>query len=817
MKFTASQGFALPSVIISAVVMISVLLVGLSSVVSVGVSLENQLALKFVHEANQSGIAKAQACLAANDNKALWNPDASPARPLTPATDCSGNQLSGLAACTNASTDARCFVTNQGKYRSSFSVTYLEDADGRVKSLSANGVANSVRATNSNSVYQSTTESSKVNVVSAGAAAPAGVTEITVSTLTGASGSPGVNNSTLALSTIRAPRDFVEDSNGNFFFSDRGNHRIRKIDMTAGTVSDFAGSTSGYLDGQGTGARFNQPSGLSIDSNNNIYVADYGNERVRKISSTGAVTTIAGTGSQCSCDGPIASARLQLPTDTAVALNGDIFVTEEYGKIRRIVKSGSSYSSISTFTSQASGKPYTMAVDNSGNVYTPSYEDRKIYKFDPSGNRTTFAGSGNPGSVDNSDKMQAQFDKLFGIAIDPAGNVYVTQQDGHNIRKISSAGRVTTLAGTYNSNGSTNGTQSASRFFNPQGIIVKSDGDVYVADKDNHLIRRIQQPAATTPPVVSTIGSSGSYNNPNDTTVDSSGNVYVADTNNHQIKKITPAGVVTTFAGSSSGYANGTGASARFNTPTGLGSDPAGNIYVADKNNYLIRKITPAGVVSTIAGLPSNSGTENGSVSTARLKEPYDIAVASDGSIYITDMNSGIRKLNSSYTTLSSFATMQGNMFGIAVDSSDNVYGPSFYGQRIYKYAAGSGNSSVYAGDGGYDPKDAANPLNASFRRPYNVAVDSSNAVYVTDKDGCSIRKIESSGTSTLAGVMGNNPNCSYVDGIDADARVNNPLGISVGSDKSLYVADTGNNRIRKIVQPAPPTPSTGETSFRRY
>lgn len=813
MKFTASQGFALPSVIISAVVMISVLLVGLSSVVSVGVSLENQLALKLVQEANQSGIAMAQACLDANDNKPLWNPNASPAKPLTPATDCSGTQLSGLATCTNASTDARCFVSSQGKYRTSFSVTYELDSAGRVKSLSANGVANSVRASNS-SVYQSTTESSKVSVVSAGAAAPAGVTEITVSTLTGISGSPGVNNSTLALSTIRAPRDFVEDSNGNIFFSDRGNHRIRKIDMTAGTVSDFAGSISGYSDGQGTGARFNQPSGLSIDSNNNIYVADYGNERVRKISSTGAVTTIAGTGSQCSCDGPIASARLQLPTDTAVGLNGDIFVTEEYGKIRRIVKSGSSYDSISTFTSQASGKPYTMAIDSSGNIYTPSYDDRRIYKFDTSANRTTFAGNGNPGSSDNSDKLQATFDKLFGIAVDPAGNVYVTQEGGHNIRKISSAGRVSTLAGSYNSTGDTNGSQSASRFYNPQGIIVKSDGDVYVADKQNHLIRRIQQPASTQPPVVSTIGSSGSYSSPYDTAVDPSGNVYVADTNNHQIKKITPAGVVTTFAGSSSGYADGTGTSARFNTPTGLDSDSAGNIYVADKNNYLIRKITPAGVVSTIAGLPSNSGTENGSVSTARLKNPVDIAVASDGSIYIADIYAGIRKLNSSYTTISSFASMQGEMYGIAIDSLNNIYGPDLYGGRIYKYAAGSGSSSLYAGNGGYNPTDDANPTSASFRRPYNVAVDSANDVYVVDKDGCSIRKITSSGTSTLGG---NYNNCTYADGIDADSRFQSPNGISVDSSKSLYIADTGGNRIRKIVQPAPPAPSTSEASFRRY
>jgi len=211
---------------------------------------------------------------------------------------------------------------------------------------------------------------------------------------------------------------------------------------------------------------------------------------------------------------------------------------------------------------------------------------------------TTLAGSGSQGSA-NGTGTAASFAWPAGAAVDGSGNVYVADTFNHLIRKITSAGVVTTLAGT-GSSGSANGTGTAASFNNPWGVAVDGSGNVYVADQSNHLIRKI-----TAAGVVTTLAGTGSAGSANGTgtaasfnyhwgvAVDGSGNVYVGDSNNHLIRKITSAGVVTTLAGSgSSGSADGTGTAASFRYPTGVAVDGSGNVYVGDLGNHLIRKIT---------------------------------------------------------------------------------------------------------------------------------------------------------------------------------------------------------------------------------
>ncbi|HIF27927.1 MAG TPA: hypothetical protein EYQ40_05270, partial [Candidatus Marinimicrobia bacterium] len=236
---------------------------------------------------------------------------------------------------------------------------------------------------------------------------------------------------------------------------------------------------------------------------------------------------------------------------------------------------------------------------------------------------TTLAGSGSQGSA-NGTGTAAAFYLPTDVALDGSGNVYVGDQYNHLIRKITSGGVVSTLAGS-GSQGSTNGTGTAASFYKPSGVAVDGSGNVYVADKDNHLIRKI-----TSGGVVTTLAGSGSvgsangtgtaasFNYPSGVAVDGSGNVYVGDWGNHLIRKITSAGVVSTFAGSgSAGSANGTGTAATFNHPYGVAVDGSGNVYVADYlGNHLIRKITSAGVVTTLAGSGS-SGSANGTGTAA--------------------------------------------------------------------------------------------------------------------------------------------------------------------------------------------------------
>lgn len=261
---------------------------------------------------------------------------------------------------------------------------------------------------------------------------------------------------------------------------------------------------------------------------------------------------------------------------------------------------------------------------------------------------TTFAGttSGNADGTGTS----AQFSAPGGIVADGSGNLYVADTSNHRIRYITPAGVVTTFAGS--SSGSTNGTGTGAQFNNPYGLALDGSGNLYVADKTNHLIRKITPGAVVTTFAGSTSGNAdgtgtgAQFNNPQDVVFDSAGNLFVADTSNHRIRKITSGGVVTTFAGAASGSADGTGTAASFNSPVGIAADSADNLYVVDAVNHRIRKITPAGVVTTFAG--STAGYTDGTGTGAQFNGPYGIATDASNNVYVTDStNNRIRKITS--------------------------------------------------------------------------------------------------------------------------------------------------------------------------
>jgi sugar lactone lactonase YvrE len=259
---------------------------------------------------------------------------------------------------------------------------------------------------------------------------------------------------------------------------------------------------------------------------------------------------------------------------------------------------------------------------------------------------TTLAGS----TLGSADGALAQFNTPTGVAVDAAGNVYVADQGNHRIRKITPAGIVTTLAGS--TAGFADGTGTAAQFDSPDGVAVDTAGNVYVADLGNHRIRKITPASVVTtlagsgaPGSADGTGAAAQFNFPAGVAVDSAGNVYVADTSNQVIRKITPAGVVTTLAGSGAGSLNGTGAAAQFNLPRGVAVDAAGNLYVADQGNHLIRKISPAGVVDVVAG--STAGIADGTGPAAQFNNPRGVAVDTAGNLYVADRNNHlIRKIN---------------------------------------------------------------------------------------------------------------------------------------------------------------------------
>jgi sugar lactone lactonase YvrE len=310
--------------------------------------------------------------------------------------------------------------------------------------------------------------------------------------------------------------------------------------LTSGNVTIIAGS-GGQGSGNGTGenASFDNPTSLALDTSGNIYVADYRNNLIRKVTAAGVVTTLAGTG---------------------------------------VVGDGNGAPSVATFS-----QPIGIATDKYGNVYVADSNNNLIREISVSGVVSTFAGTGVPGAV-NGTASTATFNYPEGLAVDTLGNVYVADYGNNLIREISSAGMVTTLAGD-GGQGAVNGLDTAAMFNEPTAIAV-----------------------------------------------DVSGNVYVSDFGNNMIRKISVSGGVTTLAGSgSTGVINGTGSTATFNGPTGVAVDASGNVYAADYGNNVIREITPAGAVTTLAG----AGASGTSSQTYTFNGPYGIALDVSGNIYV--------------------------------------------------------------------------------------------------------------------------------------------------------------------------------------
>lgn len=316
---------------------------------------------------------------------------------------------------------------------------------------------------------------------------------------------------------------------------------------------------------------------------------------------------------------------------------------------------GSVASSAATLTvtaviSAGLSSPGGVTVDDAGNTYVADTSNHRILKITAAGVVSTLAGLAGSAGSDDGTGSAARFNVPRGVAVDMAGNVYVADTNNEIIRRITPAGVVSTLAGQAGTSGGADGTGSAARFNRPFALVVDAAGTVHVADTSNHAIRSVT-PAGVVTTLAGLAGSAGftdgtgdaaRFATPHAIGVDAAGNLYVAELN-HTIRRITPAGDVTTFAGLATvvGSTDGTGSAARFADPRGVAVDTAGNVYVADTANHTIRKITPAAVVSTLAGLAGSQGSTDATGSAARFAQPRGLSVDAAGNVYVADTGNG--------------------------------------------------------------------------------------------------------------------------------------------------------------------------------
>ncbi|HUC86672.1 MAG TPA: hypothetical protein VL970_15855 [Candidatus Acidoferrales bacterium] len=620
------------------------------------------------------------------------------------------------------------------------------------------------------------------------------------------------------------------------------------------TFSTIAGSASqGSTDGLSAGARFFGPQGVAVDAEGNVYVADSDNSTIRQLTPGGHVITIAGqAGNSGYADGLGTNALFFLPKNLVAGNGGGLYVADTFNQlVRKLTPSGTNWT-VSTLAGQAGiagyadgqgtnaqfSAPADVAVDAAGNVYVTDRGNDLIRQITALGVVSTIAG--NAGSDENLDGTNgsAHFASPTGITIDEATNLYVTDGD-NTIRRLSLAGTnwvVTTIAGQSNSYGSADGLGTNALFSGPAGIWVDTNDNLYVADSFNKTIRRLAPVGFNW--MVSTLaglaGAQGSrdgtnevarFGSPVGVVADNDGHIFVADVNNNNIREITLAGtngVVTTLAGIGPGSADGPGPSARFWNNTGVAVDVSGNVFVADCYNCTIRRIATNDAVTTIAGLAGSSGSNDGTNSDARFFDPQDLVLDGQGNLYVTDLfNNTIRKIthigaNWVVTTIAGNAGVPPaeadgvgtdalfyNPTGIAVDAGTNLYVTDSAGQTIRKISLLGGNWVVTTIAGTPMTSGSTDGLgtNALFFYPHGVTVDAATNVYVADTVNDTIRKLTPAGTNWVVTTIAGQANISgSSDGWGTNALFYLPEGLALDQAGNLYVADTFNDTLRRLI-----------------
>ena len=615
------------------------------------------------------------------------------------------------------------------------------------------------------------------------------------------------------------PGGLTIDAAGNLYVADTYNHTIRKItpDGIVSTLAGKAGST-GDVDGLAPNARFWFPNSIAADRSGNLFVADSSNNRIRKIATDGSVSTVAGTAKPGAVDGTGSVATFSHPEGLAVDRDGNIFVADTNSSfIRRITPAGvvSTFQTVfatdpsitNPFWNTRFFYPQGIAVDLQGNLYIANKILGGIHKMSPDGTVTLFAGDPRPGVQQYTDGIgtAAHFFGPRGIIVDDAGVVRVVDERAHTIRQILPDRTVTTLAGAASVVGDTDGPAASARFMSPSGIARDASGNVFISESGNNLIRRLS-PSGTVTTIagLSVFESAGAtdgpaanarFFQPSGMVATADGVLYVADRGNHTIRRIASNGEVSTVAGEAgtAGYVDGDAKSARFSSPAYLALDPAGNLFVSDTTNNVIRKITPTGVVSTVAGIRNQYGVVDGPVTSATFYGLSGIAVDASGNLLVVDgqrsSSAVLRKVgvDGQVSTLVTIYTgprdpdgQQEQSFyqsSVVLDNAGNCYVAEGRAPGIIKIST--------AGQLTHLPLDITT---SSFARDQagNLFVIGEGRVAVIRPDGTS--SLLAGGTSGSA------------DGVGLDAQFVWPTGIAVDSSGNLYISDSSEytNTIRK-------------------
>src|SRR5579871_538226 len=640
----------------------------------------------------------------------------------------------------------------------------------------------------------------------------------------------------------------ASDSSGNIYAVDTPGAVVVKI-SPAGTVTLIAGTGSQGFSGDGgpaTSATFNAPQGIALDGAGNVYVADTGNRRVRKIDTTGKITTIAGGGGGFSGDGgPAVGAGFSNPSGIAVDSAGNVYISDSgNSRIRKVDTSGI----VTTFagngtagfsgdggapTSASLNNPQGLALDAQGALYIADWLNNRIRKIPHGGAISTVAGNGNGGfSGDGGPAVSAQLSSPQAIALDAQGNLYIADNN-NRIRKVGVSGLINTVAGQGTMGVSGDGGSALSaRLAGPLGVAVDPSGNIYIGDSYSHKIRVVNASGT-----INTFAGSGQFKYSPDgglatssffsfpqwsggVAVDANGNIFVADTGNQRVRKISPTGVVTTVAGNGTfGYSGDGGPATQASlaldsnsSQQSLAVDRAGNLYIADTDNSRVRKVDATGTITTFAGGGNGAVGDGGPAASATVR-PFGITFDAGNNLYIVDGQNRVRKVTNG--TISTVAgTGQSGFSGdgglataaqlsgatsVAVDAAGNIYIADSFNFRI-RQVNPAGVISTFAGTGQTGCTPSGTPASqTSFGIEYHagLAVDTAGSVYLADTFCSTIQKISGGTVNIVVGTGAQD--FSGDGGFSTSAGLRFPTAITFDSSGNLYFVDSQNDRVRKV------------------
>lgn len=632
-------------------------------------------------------------------------------------------------------------------------------------------------------------------------------------------------------SALRTPYGLAADTAGNIYLSEFDGQRVRRVSAD-GTITTVAGRGVPGFAGDGGNARdaaLNNPLGITLDPQGNLYIADSGNRRVRRVSlATGIITTVAGNGNfRFGGDGAAATQAGMDPTDVAIGRDGNLYIADAFNdRVRRVdLTSGIITTFAGTGVTGDSGdngpatqatffQPLSLSFDPQGNLYIADSLNNRVRRVSPDGRITAFAGSSasTASTADNIPAVNAFLPGVVWVSADSNGNVVLVA--GVTVRQVSSQGIIRTVAGSSTAIGFTNDGLPAvgGALAEPNSALLLANGDLLVTEIGR--VRRVRQGVYETVAGVAvrdgTPALQSSFNFPTGVAGDAAGNLLISDTLNNRLRRVDGNGSVSTLLGT--GLTRGTGAI--LNGPGGLAVDRDGSVLVAGTGFNRVLRVTSTGASQGVAGTGRRGFSGDASLATsAELNAPTDVAIDANQNIYVADFgNSRVRRINAdgiiatvAGSGLAGFGGDGGpatqarvNPFGIALDTTNGLLIADSFNNRVRRVDLRTGTINTIAGVGspGFSG-DGGLAVQAQLFNPTSLAVDAAGNIFVADYFNGRVRRIGGNGIITT--IAGNGGIVSNAETGAATAVAIDPAYIAFDRAGNLLIADAFNDRIRRL------------------